>query len=468
MRCRTMVGRLLNELVTIAKTSKTDFALHMNMTPSGLSKILTEKRLPMLKEKWEFCNQAANYFSQHIYARNCYLKLQSVFPIVYDFDSRHELEQFLCTAIEYALNCDFAADNKAPSNYYDKGPYYMGDKMILNILCILISDEMVNKPDNEKFIFYSSFFNYDMYYDEIFKRIQSSCPEKMRNVVINYLVDLSQFDTLTVHQFDILSNITRIQEYAQMNLWEIKKQIDNPFILLKGKFLVYFTTQIDGTMFMQLINHKSYLTIFHNTLLNGNINKLSYTSEEAIKYLEQHPSFVDKLTDSGINAIYNFLCMGYLVRDDDINRKENRVTLNKQMQKLFKQFLSDNSDFYVSTYAMTEFYTQGKTIVPLSGEIRIPLESRITFLKRFNKYIPSNSHKKLKIITNDFPPVTILFTGSYTIIYTYNSTDKLEKLHVFTTRKMYDIIYNQIQYKIKNMIDLNYELWDTYINDLTK
>ncbi|WP_394917269.1 hypothetical protein [uncultured Robinsoniella sp.] len=463
-----MVGRLLNELVTIAKTSKTDFALHMNMTPSGLSKILTEKRLPMLKEKWEFCNQAANYFSQHIYARNCYLKLQSVFPIVYDFDSRHELEQFLCTAIEYALNCDFAADNKAPSNYYDKGPYYMGDKMILNILCILISDEMVNKPDNEKFIFYSSFFNYDMYYDEIFKRIQSSCPEKMRNVVINYLVDLSQFDTLAVHQFDILSNITRIQEYAQMNLWEIKKQIDNPFILLKGKFLVYFTTQIDGTMFMQLINHKSYLTIFHNTLLNGNINKLSYTSEEAIKYLEQHPSFVDELTDSGINAIYNFLCMGYLVRDDDINRKENRVTLNKQMQKLFKQFLSDNSDFYVSTYAMTEFYTQGKTIVPLSGEIRIPLESRITFLKRFNKYITSNSHKKLKIITNDFPPVTILFTGSYTIIYTYNSTDKLEKLHVFTTRKMYDIIYNQIQYKIKNMIDLNYELWDTYINDLTK
>lgn len=463
-----MVGRLLNELVTIAKTSKTDFALHMNMTPSGLSKILTEKRLPMLKEKWEFCNQAANYFSQHIYARNCYLKLQSVFPIVYDFDSRHELEQFLCTAIEYALNCDFAADNKAPSNYYDKGPYYMGDKMILNILCILISDEMVNKPDNEKFIFYSSFFNYDMYYDEIFKRIQSSCPEKMRNVVINYLVDLSQFDTLAVHQFDILSNITRIQEYAQMNLWEIKKQIDNPFILLKGKFLVYFTTQIDGTMFMQLINHKSYLTIFHNTLLNGNINKLSYTSEEAIKYLEQHPSFVDELTDSGINAIYNFLCMGYLVRDDDINRKENRVTLNKQMQKLFKQFLSDKSDFYVSTYAMTEFYTQGKTIVPLSGEIRIPLESRITFLKRFNKYITSNSHKKLKIITNDFPPVTILFTGSYTIIYTYNSTDKLEKLHVFTTRKMYDIIYNQIQYKIKNMIDLNYELWDTYINDLTK
>lgn len=221
-------------------------------------------------------------------------------------------------------------------------------------------------------------------------------------------------------------------------------------------------------MFMQMIKHKSYLTIFHNTLLTGYLNKLSYTKEESIKYLEQHPSFVEELTDSGINAVYNFLSMGYLIRDDDISCKENKVVLNKQMQKLFKRFLSDNSEFYVSTYAMTDFYTQGKTIVPLSGEIRIPMESRITFLKRFNKYITRNNHKKLKIITNDFPPVTVLFSGKYTIIYTFNSTNKLEKLHIFKTRKMYNIIYNQIQYKIKNMIDLNYELWNTYINDLTK
>lgn len=463
-----MVGILLNELVTIAKTSKTDFALHMNMTPSGLSKILTGKRLPMLKEKWEFCNQAANYFSQHIYARNCYLKLQRIFPIIYDFDSQRELEEFIRSSVEYALNRDFACENKVPTDYYEKGPYYMGDKMILNILCIMISDVIVNSAENESFVFYSSFFNYDIYYDEIFKRIKATCPDKMRSVIINYLVNLSQFDNLTVNQFDILSNITRLQEYAQMNLWEMNNQISHPFILLKGKFLVYFTTQIDGTIFMQLIQYKSYLTIFLNTLLNGNINKLSYTSKEAIAYLDKHPSFVDELTDSGIDAVYNFLSMGYLIKDDDIKRKENKVILNKQMQKLFKRILSDDSAFYVSNYAMTGFYTKGKIIVPLSGEIKIPAETRISFLKRFNKYVTRNDKKKLKIITNDFPPVTILFSGKFTIIYTYNSTDKLEKLHVFKTRKMYDIINNQIQEKIKNMIDLSYELWDAYINDLTK
>lgn len=45
------IGILLEELIDIAQTSKTDFAISMNMTPSGLSKILTGKRLPLFREK---------------------------------------------------------------------------------------------------------------------------------------------------------------------------------------------------------------------------------------------------------------------------------------------------------------------------------------------------------------------------------------------------------------------------------
>ncbi len=44
-------GKLLEELIDIAKTSKTDFAISMNMTPSGLSKILKGGRLPFFKGK---------------------------------------------------------------------------------------------------------------------------------------------------------------------------------------------------------------------------------------------------------------------------------------------------------------------------------------------------------------------------------------------------------------------------------
>ena len=44
-------AQLLVKLIDIARIPKTDFALNMHMTPSGLSKILTGKRLPNLKEK---------------------------------------------------------------------------------------------------------------------------------------------------------------------------------------------------------------------------------------------------------------------------------------------------------------------------------------------------------------------------------------------------------------------------------
>ncbi len=39
-------GKLLEELIDIVQTPKTDFAISMNMTPSGLSKILKGGRLP--------------------------------------------------------------------------------------------------------------------------------------------------------------------------------------------------------------------------------------------------------------------------------------------------------------------------------------------------------------------------------------------------------------------------------------
>ncbi|WP_349948745.1 hypothetical protein ABFV83_10120 [Lacrimispora sp. BS-2] len=45
-------GKLLEELIEIAQSPKTDFAISMNMTPSGLSKILKGRRLPFLPK---FC-----------------------------------------------------------------------------------------------------------------------------------------------------------------------------------------------------------------------------------------------------------------------------------------------------------------------------------------------------------------------------------------------------------------------------
>ena len=44
-------GALLDALIEIAEVTKADFAMDIYMTPSGLSLILSWKRLPALKEK---------------------------------------------------------------------------------------------------------------------------------------------------------------------------------------------------------------------------------------------------------------------------------------------------------------------------------------------------------------------------------------------------------------------------------
>ena len=123
-------GPLLEELIRIAQISKTDFAISMHMSPSGLSKILTGKRLPSPREKRMFGKQAANDLANAIYCDNCYLKFKNIFPVLYDFTSKYELAMFLADAIGYALDRDFSAQNGENTNYPDREFSFLGEKTI--------------------------------------------------------------------------------------------------------------------------------------------------------------------------------------------------------------------------------------------------------------------------------------------------------------------------------------------------
>ena len=124
-------GRLLEKLIAIAQIPKTDFSIGMNMTPSGLSKILTGKRLPSLKEKKLFSKQASRLFAEAVYSQGCYLKLADLFPVIYNFNSESELQMFLVHAIEYAWDQDFDAEREKNTDYPDAEKSFLGRKKIL-------------------------------------------------------------------------------------------------------------------------------------------------------------------------------------------------------------------------------------------------------------------------------------------------------------------------------------------------
>lgn len=122
------IGLLLEELIDMAQTAKTDFAINMNMTPSGLSKILKRARLPIIKEKRVFSRQAAAYFAESLYSYRCYFKFLPLFPVIYDFSSKYELEMFLSCALEYALDKDYEDENDGKPVLSDREASFLGKK----------------------------------------------------------------------------------------------------------------------------------------------------------------------------------------------------------------------------------------------------------------------------------------------------------------------------------------------------
>ncbi len=195
-------GVLLEELINIARTPKTDFALSMRMTPSGLSKILTGKRLPLWREKRMFSRQAANYFSEIIYRHDCYRQFEKLFPILYDFNSKYELEMFLAYAIEYTLEKDHAEENDEYLDYPTReAASFLGEKTTLNMFCIIVSDYIISNKDALSEV-YSTLPLFNRRNSGILGRAKVLSSPKMGGVSLNYFFDMASFEA-SCHEYNM-------------------------------------------------------------------------------------------------------------------------------------------------------------------------------------------------------------------------------------------------------------------------
>lgn len=462
------LGILLNELINIAKISKTDFALSINMTPSGLSKILTGKRLPSLKEKKTFIRETANYFAKVVYCHNCYLKFKNIFPVIYDFNSEYELEKFLTYAIEYSFDKDFAVKSEENFDYSYKGISFLGNKTILNMFCLIISDCITNE-NTVPLEFYCTLPLFSRLYSDIFRRIKISIAVKQKNISFNHFFDMASIETsYNKYNIDFISYIVKAQQYVDLNLWKNKKEIGYTFLLLKGQFLLLFSIQMDGTPIMTLINHKAYLTTFYNAFMKKGAKKISYNRSEATAFLESNPSFISELINRHIESVYNFISIGYLIEKKELEDVKSKEIVKNTILRLFNSILKDETIFFVTVDAMTNFYVTGNVIVPLIGTINFSSDKRIPYLKRFNSYINEKSTSKVRIVNSEeLPKAAILCSQSLSLVYIIDNGYKSEKIHCFETDIINDILDNELAESTMKIQDFSADLWKTYIDELT-
>lgn len=456
------IGFLLKELIIIAKKQKTDFALYMNMTPSGLSKILSEKGFPVMKERKIFTKQASDYFAEAIYAPGCYWKFENIFPVIYDFESKDDLQSFLSYAIEYALDNTFTEENNINLDYSERGYFYLGRRPVISLLCITLSNFIVNNLNEPLEIYFSAPLSDSSYY-RLFQKIKFVGYAKFKNITLNYFFNKEILnDSNKIYLNDLILLISKLQKYFRINLWESISSTSY-FLFLKGYILLTFDLQINGTPVLIPIHHKSYLAIFYNSLIQREIKKISYSREEIIHLLEENPERFNNLLEQGVDSVFNFVSIGYLLNKKELDAATNNSLVSETIWKLFFSILSEKTIFAVSIAAMEKFVSFGKVIAPLIGPVYFPSNERISYLQRLDSYLSNGNHSKIKIINSDLSNIAMFCFQDFSIVYMINDTYENEIFHVFRTDKIKTLFYDEyIKDDKVSSVDFSEDLWKAY------
>jgi len=458
-------GELLDSLISISGISKTDYAISVYTTPSGLSFILSGKRLPRPTEKKTFCQQSASVLAAKIFEPQCYRKLIRLFPIIYDFHSLHELEAFLQRALEYALEQDWAVANKQNLDYPDYGKVLLGDQRILNTFCIALSEYILRCP-SEKMVLYSSLPLFGDEYPPFLRRLRFECEEIIGRVSL-YQAIPSPEENRSEILFNPLNFIRWVQDHCDLNFWQAPVALDDNFLLLKDCVLVLFDKQFEGSWSMTLIDHKSFVQHFFQEIESRESRRLSFNREHFLQKRNTKDDFLDYLLQLQITDVFNFAPTGYTVTDEELSKIESSADERQKLLAFFEKLLSEGTNIFFSDEALRLIANEGKVVIPFHGTIDIPSSERIPFLKRVVKYtVESAIDNKFQLIYSSISDILLLCSAELSIIYTTGYGMQNEKVHLFFDTNLGEDFKKLIENEALGVASFSIELWEGFLQQI--
>ncbi|NLC41198.1 MAG: hypothetical protein GX763_09820, partial [Clostridiaceae bacterium] len=314
-------GTLLEVLIEIAGISKSEFAMDTFMTPSGLSLILSGKRLPGLKDKEVFCQQAASVLAGHIYEPNCFHKLHGPFPVIYDFHSRHELESFLQQALEYVIDRDLALNNGQDLDYPDHGKIFLGDMKILNYFCVILSDYHQHTPETELEVYNSlPIFGHD--YPPFLNRMRFASSNGSSRIKLHQAVFPVEYD-IQITAAKPVDTINKVQDFCDLYFWLADSSLRKNYILLKDNVLLFFDQLLDQSWCMGVLEHKNYVNHFYEEMKARLNRQLSFNREQFQQLREKGSNILEDLLKFEITHVFNFAPIGYTLNDKELAEFED-------------------------------------------------------------------------------------------------------------------------------------------------
>lgn len=315
--------------------------------------------------------------------------------------------------------------------------------------------------------FYSSFSQSDPAFSVLFQRIRIANPEKCGQITLNHFFDGTLLENTDGGRGVSFSLIAQLQNRFGLNLWKINGDLGPPFLLVKGALLLIFNTQIDGTPLLVPIAHKSYLNYFYESLMKKEIAKISYNRNEAAALLEENPHFVPELLERGIDSVYNFVSIGYLLDQEELRSMSDNGQMADWVWQIFHSILSGRTTFHVSLAAMDRFSTFGKAIVPLIGAFPLPPEQRVSYLQRFDTYLKDEkSFSKVKILDSHLSNIAVFCSGNLCLVYSIDDAFERDRIHVFDLEAARPVLENLTITSPALPVDFSLDLWSAYQGDL--
>lgn len=202
--------------------------------------------------------------------------------------------------------------------------------------------------------------------------------------------------------------------------------------------------------------------------MKKDVKKISYSRQEAIAALGANSSLYERLSNTPIDAVYNFISIGYLVDKGDLETIECPELVKEKILKLFKNILIKETTFFVTLDAMMSIFATGKAIVPLMGAVDIAPAQRISYLQRFDSYITEESRDKIKIVNSEMPKVAVLCSQGVSLIYWIDHDYKSEKIYCFETDVINHLLNRDVAGSTLSIMNFSPDLWQSYLDELLK
>lgn len=419
-------GKLLKSLLDIAGLSQKSFAGSILISSSKLSKLINSNIFLSRKEAGDFFERASRILANEIFEPDCWFKLQSLFPFIIKFRSRHELYQFLLTAFSYSIVLDREAADKSVSDRSRKDLHYFGTQECKYIFCIITSDYLT-RDIQQKHEFFSSLPRYSDKYIECFEDIIPLIPPKKFKMNMQQFFQLQgKFSGPVRPGKGMVERIFKEEEYSDLYLWELEFESDNHFFMLKNHFVLLFNEYVDGTPQITLIRNQNQLNNYSDFVDSAmkRAGLRSFRQDNVKDFLDQKADKYEEVR-SKMRVISD---LSEIIDSTDF----------PDPLLFFDSLLKNEAALYFTSDALAGFLFSRSISEQLLKIEEISLGKRINYVRNFYKYLDKYKDSRINIIESHVFGVVIVCRGKSSLICMVNVPKNCLKYHILPTEAIAD------------------------------